>query len=146
MTIIDDNTMTTADLTPSSPRSDETHASGVVWPTGGPIPAPVQVTAPATAPASVADGEKEAVFSADEVGQLRPMWNAIQAKFIDEPRKSVEEADVLVASTIQRLAESFTAERAKLESQWGKGDDVSTEDLRLALRRYRSFFDRLLSA
>jgi hypothetical protein len=88
----------------------------------------------------------EAVFSQNEVNQLRPMWNAIQTKFIDEPRKSVEEADGLVASTIKRLAESFATERANLESQWGKGGDVSTEDLRLALRRYRSFFDRLLSA
>ncbi len=64
----------------------------------------------------------------------------------DEARQSVQEADSLVASTINRLAESFANERAKLESQWAKGGDVSTEELRLALQRYRSFFDRLLSA
>jgi hypothetical protein len=57
----------------------------------------------------------------------------------------VEQADALVAEVIKRLADSFAAERSKLEGQWGRGDDVSTEDLRIALRRYRSFFDRLLS-
>ena len=92
------------------------------------------------------DGEREAVFTNEEIDQLRPQWNTIQSKFIDEPRKSVEEADHLVASTIKRLADSFASERAKLEARWVGGGDVSTEDLRLALRRYRSFFDRLLSA
>jgi len=92
------------------------------------------------------DGGKAAMFSPDELNHLRPAWSEIQTRFIDEPRKSVEDADALVASTVHRLAESFADERAKLESQWAKGSDVSTEDLRLSLRRYRSFFDRLLSA
>jgi len=97
--------------------------------------------------AQVHDVEEErlAIFPREEIDQLRPRWNDIQTRFIDEPRKSVEEADGLVASTIKRLADSFASERAKLESQWSGGGDVSTEDLRLALRRYRSFFDRLLS-
>jgi hypothetical protein len=99
----------------------------------------------ATAPAPARDDERVAIFGREEVDQLRPKWDAIQTRFIDEPRKSVEEADMLVASTIKQLADSFANERAKLESQWSGGDDVSTEDLRLALRRYRSFFDRLLS-
>lgn len=130
MTIRDDNRLTTADVASPAPSTEERDPKGVARPTDP----------------NGLDGEREAVFSQDEVGQLRPKWNAIQSKFIDEPRKSVEEADLLVASTIKRLAESFANERAKLESQWGKGSDVSTEDLRLALRRYRSFFDRLLSA
>jgi hypothetical protein len=65
---------------------------------------------------------------------------------VDEPRKAVEEADKLVASVMKRLAEGFANERSKLEKQWDRGDNVSTEDLRVALQRYRSFFDRLLSA
>ena len=65
--------------------------------------------------------------------------------FVDEPRQAVQQADSLVAGAMKRLAEMFAAERAKLEGQWDRGDDVSTEDLRLALRRYRSFFGRLLS-
>jgi hypothetical protein len=119
------NELTTADLASASPQTREHD--------------PV---APAT-PADVHD--RDSVFTQDEVNQLRPKWDTIQTKFIDEPRKSVEEADVLVASTIKRLADSFANERAKLESQWAGGGDASTEDLRLALRRYRSFFDRLLS-
>jgi hypothetical protein len=76
---------------------------------------------------------------------FRRRWNDIQAGFVDEPKSSVEKADQLVASVIQRLAQVFADERAKLESNWSKGGEVSTEDLRQALRRYRSFFDRLLS-
>jgi hypothetical protein len=64
---------------------------------------------------------------------------------VDEPRRSVEQADGLVAEVIKRLANSFADERAKLEGQWGRGDNVSTEDLRISLRRYRAFFDRLLN-
>ena len=64
---------------------------------------------------------------------------------VHEPRKCVEKADQLVARVVQRLAESFSQERSRLEDQWSKGEDVSTEDLRIALQRYRSFFDRLLS-
>ena len=64
---------------------------------------------------------------------------------MDEPRKAVEEADTLVAEVMKRLAEVFATERTRLESQWERSDQVSTEDLRLAMRRYRSFFERLLS-
>jgi hypothetical protein len=64
---------------------------------------------------------------------------------VDEPRQAVERADGLVARVTKRLAEGFAGERGRLEEQWTRGGDVSTEDLRLALRRYRSFFDRLLS-
>ena len=66
--------------------------------------------------------------------------------YLLEPRKAVEQADGLVASAMKRLAEVFAEERSKLEQQWDRGDSVSTEDLRLALRRYRSFFERLLAA
>ena len=64
---------------------------------------------------------------------------------MDEPRFAVEQADNLVAGAMKRLAEILAAERAKLEARWGRNESVSTEDLRLALRRYRSFFGRLLS-
>ncbi len=64
---------------------------------------------------------------------------------MDEPRQAVERADELVAEVIKRLADSFARERSQLEGQWGRGDNVSTEDLRVALQRYRAFFDRLLN-
>jgi hypothetical protein len=85
------------------------------------------------------------LFSAEEAKDFRGRWDAIQVNFVDEPRQVVEQADRLVAVAMKRLAEMFTAERARLEAQWDRGDNVSTEDLRLALQRYRSFFGRILS-
>lgn len=82
---------------------------------------------------------------ADELGTFRSRWEVIQGGFVDQPRRSVEEADALVAELMRRIAETLSEERAELESQWDRGDDVSTEDLRVTLQRYRSFFDRLLS-
>lgn len=81
----------------------------------------------------------------DESGQLRSRWDSIQAGFVDEPRRAVQDADALVAGAMKRLAEVFAAERSQLEGQWDRGDDVSTEDLRIALQRYRAFFERLLA-
>ena len=78
--------------------------------------------------------------------QFQTRWKDIQVSFVDEPRKAVEQADNLVAETMKQLAENFAGERTKLESQWDRGDQVSTEDLRQALQRYRSFFHRLLAA
>jgi hypothetical protein len=85
------------------------------------------------------------LFAPSDSQDLHSRWEKIQIGFVDEPRKAVELADELVASAIKRLAEVFAAERQKLEAEWDKTDNVSTEDLRIALRRYRSFFDRLLS-
>jgi hypothetical protein len=84
------------------------------------------------------------LFSESEMGDFRSQWSKVQTGFVDEPRRTVEEADKLVAAVMQRLAEGFANERSSLEKQWESGDNVSTEDLRLALQRYRSFFDRLL--
>jgi hypothetical protein len=91
------------------------------------------------------DERAVALFANDEAQTLRSRWEKIQIGFVDEPRDSVQQADQLVATVIQRLAEIFAAERNRLENDWGKGDSASTEDLRMALRRYRSLFDRLLS-
>lgn len=85
------------------------------------------------------------LFSSNETQGLRSRWESLQVAFVDEPRHAVEEADRLVTETINGLSKGFSAEREKLEQQWHRGEDVSTEDLRLALRRYRSFFERLLS-
>ena len=84
------------------------------------------------------------LFSESEMGDFRSQWSHIQTGFVDEPRRTVEDADKLVAAVMQRLAEGFANERSGLEKQWDSGDNVSTEDLRVALQRYRSFFDRLL--
>ncbi len=93
-----------------------------------------------------AAGSATSLLSESEIGDLRSRWNNIQAEFVDEPRRAVEQADKLVATAIKRLADGFANERASLENQWESGNDASTEDLRLALQRYRAFFGRLLNA
>ena len=85
------------------------------------------------------------LFPNHELEELRGRWNTVQTDFVDEPRRAVEQADGLVAAAMKRLAEVFAEERLKLEQQWDRGDNVSTEDLRIALQRYRSFFQRLLA-
>ena len=85
------------------------------------------------------------LFPGNELDGLRSRWKEVQIAFVDEPRTAVEQADGLVASAMKRLAEVFAEERSKLEQQWDRGADVSTEDLRVALQRYRTFFERLLS-
>ena len=79
------------------------------------------------------------------VQDLRSRWSSVQAGFVDEPQAAVRQADELVAVAMKRLAEGFTEQRNTLEHQWSGGKDVSTEDLRAALRKYRAFFERLLA-
>ncbi len=85
------------------------------------------------------------LLAADATTEYQSRWQAIQAAFVDKPRDAVEQADALVAELMQQLATSFAEERTKLESAWEQGHDVDTEDLRIGLTRYRSFFQRLLS-
>jgi hypothetical protein len=104
---------------------------------------PVEPSSPREAPDV---GEANApLFDAAATDELRSRWSDVQGSFVDEPRSAVEQADGLVGDVMKRLADGFASERQSLESQWSRGDDVSTEELRLALQRYRSFFDRLLS-
>ena len=86
------------------------------------------------------------LLAPDELASMIDRWQKIQAAFVDEPRKAVRDADELVAQLMQRLAEMFARERRNLEAQWVSGEQVSTEDLRQGLRRYRTFFERLLAA
>jgi hypothetical protein len=122
--------LTTADLAGSG---DKSSSQAEMVETAAASPA---VTSPETATPLLAQ---------DESADFKRRWDAIQASFVDEPRRAVEEADSLVANAMKRLAEVFASERSNLEGQWDRGDDVSTEDLRVALRRYRSFFGRLLA-
>ncbi len=89
----------------------------------------------------MADGP---LFREEELQGFRSRWDQVQGSFVDEPRQAVEQADGLVANMVQRIAEEFSTARADLEKQWSTGGNVSTEDLRQVLRRYRSFFNRLL--
>ena len=109
--------------------------------------APVAAAAAAavTPAATAIHEDNQQLFPDTEISALRTRWEAIQTGFVDEPKAAVTEADALVAQVIARLAEVFSQEKAGLEQQWGRGGDVSTEDLRVALRRYRAFFSRLLA-
>jgi hypothetical protein len=119
--------------------------------TGQLDPEAAESPGPDTPPSSdrpVAESDvTEPLLPADESDRFEQRWNEIQASFVDEPRDAVERADTLVAELMQELASGFAETRSRLEAQWDKeGDDASTEDLRVALTRYRSFFNRLLSA
>jgi len=149
--------LTTADLAGTSHRlasTRERDRSAIGQPAAN-LPSPSgsrSVTGAQTAAAAAmapqttaADEQSNApLFTSAEVGDLRARWDKIQVRFVDEPRQCVEQADSLVAETMKRLAESFARQREDLEQEWHRGGDVSTEDLRLALRRYRSFFGRLM--
>ena len=89
--------------------------------------------------------ESEPLFPQDRLNDYRQRWTEIQASFVDDPRGATQQADNLVATVIKDLAQIFSDERQTLEGQWTRGEDVSTEDLRVALTRYRTFFDQLLS-
>lgn len=97
------------------------------------------------APGAQGDGHVQ-LLDAAELQDTISNWKEIQAHFVDDPRSALKDADRLVIELMRRLSEGFAVERDKLESQWVSGDDVSTEDLRQNLQRYRSFFDRLLAA
>jgi hypothetical protein len=90
--------------------------------------------------------ENPALLPEDQGSEFQGRWESVQTTFVDDPRDAVENADALVAELMQRLADGFASERERLEGQWTRGEDVSTEDLRVVLQRYRSFFRRLLSA
>jgi hypothetical protein len=135
--ILNDETLTTADI--ARPETIRLVPTAIIDEhsllPGQTIPLPAKT-------ATAAAGQ---LFPDDELHNFRARWDQVQTSFVDEPRHAVEQADTLVANVVKRIAEQFSTERAQLEKQWDSGDNVSTEDLRQALRRYRSFFDRLLT-
>jgi len=89
-------------------------------------------------------GSVAALLNDEESEHFRKLWTEIQGKFVDEPRSAVQQADALVSDVIEKITQMFASEHGSLEEQWKEGKDVSTEDLRQALRHYRSFFKRLV--
>lgn len=147
-----DQELTTADI--ANPQRGREYRSAVIdeHPISSQSPAPViqntderpissHDTPVAQKKEGMADGP---LFHDEELQGFRFRWDQVQASFVDEPRLAVEQADGLVANMVKRLAEEFSTARADLEKQWDTGGDVSTEELRQVLRRYRSFFNRLL--
>jgi hypothetical protein len=87
----------------------------------------------------------EMLFAGDDLAELRARWAGVQAVFVDDPKDCVQKADVLVSDLVEQLTTGFTQARSRLEEQWSRGEEASTEDLRLALMHYREFFERLLA-
>jgi hypothetical protein len=93
---------------------------------------------------AVTDAEIVPLFSQSDLTEFESQWSDLQIGFVDDPRRAVAEADKLVAAVTQRIADGFASERARLEKQWDRGQDVTTEEMRITMQRYRSFFGRLL--
>ena len=93
----------------------------------------------------VQSSTETSLFAEADREELRRGWDGVQAGFVDDPKRCVEQADGLVSDAVERLSNSFAEARSRLEQQWGRGEEASTEDLRVALKRYREFFDRLLA-
>jgi hypothetical protein len=107
-----------------------------------PVGAPAAQTAPDRGGTASTTGP---LLATEDAEGFRARWTDIQTGFVDAPRRAVEQADALVAELMQHLARTFADERGGLESQWDRGDDVATDNLRDAFQRYRSFFERLLA-
>jgi hypothetical protein len=154
LTTADIAARTTDPATPSQVKSGIAREEVGEWNSDRRKPVGVETTSKRNwdTPVTVADRQVQdaapatPLFSDSDIGDLRSRWSNVQAEFVDEPRRAVEEADQLVATVMQRLAEGFAKERDSLEKQWDSGETASTEDLRMALQRYRAFFNRLLSA
>ena len=103
--------------------------------------------APAAEPSSTnhESSADEVLFAGDNLAELRARWAGVQAAFVDDPKECVQKADVLVSDLVEQLTAGFAETRSHLEEQWHRGEEASTEDLRLALMHYRGFFERLLA-
>jgi hypothetical protein len=131
-------------MTTQEPLPASTHDDLEAPPTTAPHtePDPVRDDGGAGADDGVAEGK--ALITDELSADYRARWKVIQGDFIDEPRKAVTDADSMVGEVLDQLAETFRQQRQSLEQDWAD-DKSTTEDLRIALRRYRTFFDRLLT-
>jgi hypothetical protein len=129
----DDGAAVTAERAPAADTADP--------------PAP-QAEVPGAEPAStqLESSTDDVVVADDDLAELRARWAGVQAAFVDDPKDCVHQADLLVSDVFEQLTTGFAGVRSRLEEQWSRGEEASTEDLRLILMRYREFFERLLAA
>jgi hypothetical protein len=124
----------------TDPRQvDPSAQQGMAAPTATSAPTATHSSGPADAPVG------DSLFGERDLSELRSRWNDVQAAFVDDPRACVQKADSLVSSAVEQLTASFGQTRSRLEDQWSRGEEASTEDLRIALKHYRDFFDRILA-
>ena len=152
MTTHDEQTMTdlpeqSAIPVSETPRTeDETTAVTPEQPPAVETPAPAAAAPEAEPPAAEHEPSSDDVlFAADDLADLRARWAGVQAAFVDDPKDCVQKADALVSDLVEQLTTEFAQTRSRLEEQWSRGKQASTEDLRLALMHYREFFERLLA-
>lgn len=150
--LVEDDRLTTADIArPATARQARAAAMNrEVQPSDdsagqGPIPLPAATTSGSRVANTMTESSAGPLFPEDELHNFRARWDQVQTSFVDEPRQAVEQADSLVANVVKHIAEQFACERDKLEAQWTSGQNINTEDLRQAFKRYRAFFDRLLA-
>jgi hypothetical protein len=130
----------------NQPQPSVPHSEPSTTPTESAIAgteAPAGVTEPSRA--ETESSTERSLFAGDELAGLRARWENVQAGFVDDPRECVQKADGLVSDLVDQLTTGFTEARSRLEEQWARGEEASTEDLRIALKRYREFFQRLLA-
>jgi hypothetical protein len=139
-----DEELSTADLAADRPRDDVRDDRDVIDVRDA-TEVDRGVVAQPAAPAAAPEPAAEPLLAPGDSHAYQARWTDVQNGFVDEPRRAVEEADMLVAELMQHLAKSFADERGRLEGQWDRGDEVSTDELRVAFQRYRAFFGRLLS-
>ena len=152
MTTHQEQTMTNSPEESPSPVSEAPQTSDegtTVTPESAPVadaPAP-QAEAPGAEPAGAQHelSTDDVVVADDDLAELRSRWAGVQAAFVDDPKDCVHQADLLVADLFEQLTAGFGRVRSRLEEQWSRGEEASTEDLRLALMHYREFFERLLA-
>jgi hypothetical protein len=140
MTTQDQQTLTGSHEQPQGtpPASEPTEPAASADPTTAPA-------APADPSAQSESSTEEVLFADDDLAELRARWAAVQASFVDDPKDCVQKADVLVSDLVEQLTSGFADARSHLEEQWARGEEASTEDLRVALMHYREFFQRLLA-
>ena len=137
----DDQNLSTADLA-SAGRQDTDDTTPAE--SGGDIESPAESGGDVETPAaSGGDVETPPLIDEEKVTGFRDRWQNVQTGFVDDPKQAVQQADELVAAVISALATTFAEHKGELEAQWQQGEPA-TEELRIALRRYRSFFDQLL--
>jgi hypothetical protein len=128
------------DPSADSPREEnEPLTTGDEPPTARSEPSQME-TEPSSEPST-----ERSLLADNDLSGLRSRWDDVQAAFVDNPKECVQKADTLVAEVVEQLTTGFSEARSQLEAQWARGEKASTEDLRVALKRYRDFFQRLLS-
>jgi len=150
-TVPADQSTASTETPPPTAGEREPSASSVAAPessTAGGGAAPGDEAGVAVAKHASANREssaEETLIADDDLAELRARWAAVQAAFVDDPKECVQKADGLVSDLVEQLTTGFAHARSRLEEQWARGEDASTEDLRVALMQYRAFFERLLA-